>query len=135
MAMIFTIINSIMERSREQRIKRRGRITTSFNNKREAHIVQVIMGIIIIKVITSVMIIQDLHDMINHYLHPRITKEGADLIIGRTLMISSNSEEIMATQHHPRIIIGIKTTIIGTKIITARIDCREVTHRANRERK
>ena len=133
MAMIFTIINSITERSREQRIKRRGRITTSFNSKREAHIAQVITGIII-KVTTSVMIIQDLHDMINHYLHPRITKEGADLI-GRTLMISSNSEEIMATQHHPRIIIGIKTTIIGTKIITARIDYREVTRRASQGRK
>ena len=135
MAMIFTIINSITERNREQRIKRRRRITTSFNNKREAHIVQVIMGIITIKVITSVMIIQDLHDMINHYLHPHITKEGADLITGRILTISSNSEEIMATQHHLRIIIGIKTTIIGTKIITARIDYREVTRRASQGRK
>ena len=135
MAMIFTIINSITERSREQRIKRRGRITTSFNNKREAHIVKVIMGIIIIKGTTSATIIQDLHGTINHYLHPHITKEDADLIIGRTLTISSNSEEIMATQHHPRIIIGIKTTIVGTKIITVRIDYREVTRQAGRERK
>jgi len=134
MAMIFTIINIITERSREQRIKRRGRITTSFNNKREAHIVQVIMGIIIIKGTTSVMITHDLHDTINHYLHPHIIKD-ADLIIGRILTISSNSEEIMVTQHHRRIIIGIKTTIVGTKIITVRIDYREVTRRASQGRK